>query len=186
MNQEIEGCNQIITDLMDFARVNPPSRSPTHLETVVDHTLSRMEVKGSVKVVKEFEPGLPQVSVDSEQIRRALANLIKNAEDAMPDGGGLTIAAKAADGFVELQVRDTGEGIAEANVPKLFDPLFTTKAKGIGMGLPIVRQVIERHKGTIGVTSKVGEGTTFTIRLPLDQDEGAQESGPEGKSHGQQ
>lgn len=171
MGEEVESSNQIITDLMDFARVNPPNLSPTTYETVVENTLSRIEINKNVNVIKAFEPAFRrQVLVDSEQLRRAFANLIKNADEAMPEGGTLTISARAADGFVELQFRDTGHGISEADLPKIFDPLFTTKPKGIGLGLAIVKQIIERHAGSISVTSKPGEGATFTIRLPVNKE----------------
>ena len=174
MDEDIESSNQIITDLMDFARVNPLQLTLTNIETIVDNVLSRMEIKENVKVNKQFEPDLPEVSVDSEQLRRALANLIKNADDAMPEGGELAFTATAPDGVVELQIRDTGEGISEQNLNKIFDPLFTTKTKGIGMGMPIVGEVIRKHNGTIEVASKPGEGTTFTIRLPKDLGNGVQ------------
>jgi len=87
----------------------------------------------------------------------------------MPKGGTLTISAKAADGFVELQFRDTGHGISDAELPKIFDPLFTTKPRSIGLGLAIVKQTIERHTGSVSLASKQGEGTTFTIRLALNK-----------------
>ena len=175
MNQEITSSNQIITDLMDFSRVNPPDVSPAKLESVVDNALSRLEVKENVRVTKHFTTDLPEVSVDGEQLRRAIANLIKNADDAMPEGGDLTISASAPNGFVELQVCDTCHGMSEEDLTKVFDPLFTTKAKGIGMGLAIVGEVIQKHNGTIGVTSTPGEGTTFTIKLPLDNGSGPQD-----------
>lgn len=175
MNQEIASSNQIITDLMDFSRVNPPDVSPANLESLVDSALSRLEVKENVRVIKKFSTDLPEVSVDGEQLRRAIANLIKNADDAMPEGGDLTISASAPNGFVELQICDTGHGIAEEELTKVFDPLFTTKAKGIGMGLAIVGEVIQKHNGTVGVTSKPGEGTTFTVKLPLENGPGPKE-----------
>ena len=167
MDEEIASSDQIITDLRDFSRVNPPSKSPSDLEALVDAALERTQLKESVNLAKDFEPGLPQVSVDGEQVRRVLANLIKNADEAMPEGGNLTFTGKSRDGAVELQVRDSGQGISEADLPKIFDPLFTTKAKGIGMGLAIVNQIVRRHEGTIDVNSKQGEGTTFTITLPV-------------------
>ena len=92
-------------------------------------------------------------------------NLINNAGDAMPEGGTLTISAAAAGKFVEVQFRDTGEGIAEENLDRVFDPLFTTKEKGTGMGLALVYRIIERHQGTLAVASKQGDGTTFTVKL---------------------
>ena len=182
MDAEIESSNQIITDLMDYSRVNPPSRAPTGLETVVDAALSRMQLSGNLTVKKEFQPNLPMVSVDSEQIRRVISNLIKNADDAMGDGGDLTINGRASDGFVELQIRDTGNGISDADVGKVFDPLFTTKAKGIGLGLAMVKETVEKHKGTIGVTSRPGEGTTFSIRLPVHTGNGVDGVG-DGEVH---
>ncbi|MBI2358457.1 MAG: two-component sensor histidine kinase, partial [Deltaproteobacteria bacterium] len=171
MDEEIEACNRIITDLMDFARVNPPKVSPTKLDSVLENALSRLELKQNVKVVKEFAPALPEVVVDSDQMRRAFANLIKNADEAMPEGGTLTISARSADGLGEVKIRDSGHGISEQDVAKIFDPLFTTKPRGIGMGLAIVKQIIERHKGSLGVSSRPGDGTVFTIRLPLHSEQ---------------
>ena len=168
MNEEITSSNQIITDLMDFSRVNPPETAPTDIESLVENALSRIEVKDSVRVKKNFTHDVPEVSVDKDQVRRAITNLIRNADDAMEDGGDLTISVAESNGYVELQVRDTGPGISEDKLAKVFDPLFSTKAKGIGMGLPIVGEVVHKHNGTIDVTSNPGEGTTFTIKLPLD------------------
>ena len=168
MNEEITSSNQIITDLMDFSRVNPPDTSPTDLEALVENAMSRMEVKDNVRVIKNFTSNLPEVPVDKDQVRRAITNLIRNADDAMEDGGDLTISVSESNGFVEVQIADTGPGIAEDKLDKVFDPLFTTKAKGIGMGLPIVGEVVHKHNGTIGVTSNPGEGTIFTIKLPLN------------------
>ncbi|MCH8011561.1 MAG: HAMP domain-containing protein [Candidatus Marinimicrobia bacterium] len=176
MDEEIETSNQVITDLMDFSRVNPPKLSPTKLEAVVDSALSRLEVKENVKVVLEFDPSFPEVAVDTEQLRRAFGNLIKNADEAMPEGGTLTITAKTVNGFVELQFRDTGQGISEADLPKVLDPLFTTKPKGVGLGLAIINSIIEMHQGSVEVNSKQGEGATFTIRLPLSNQQETQSS----------
>lgn len=185
MNEEITSSNQIITDLMDFSRVNPPETSPANLESLVEMALSRIEVKDNVRVIKNFTPDLPEVLLDKDQVRRAITNLIRNADDAMEDGGDLTISVTKSNGYVELQVRDTGHGIPEDKLTKVFDPLFTTKAKGIGMGLPIVGEVIHKHNGTVDVTSNPSEGTTFTIRLPLDNgpaNNGLTDNGPDNGS----
>ena len=146
MEEEIASSEQIIADLLDFARVKPPNLAPANLESVVDNALSRIQIKDSVNVVKDFAPDLPEVPLDEEQVRRAFDNLIRNADGAMPQGGDLSFTARADNGSVELQVRDVGEGISEADLPKIFDPLFTTKARGIGLGLTIVKDVIESHK----------------------------------------
>lgn len=185
MDEEIETSNRIITELMDFSRVNPPNLSPTTVDTVVDNALSRIQIKEDVKIVKDLEPGLPEVLADSEQLRRAFTNLFKNAEEAMPEGGTLTISAKAKDDHVELQFRDTGQGIPDTNLSTVFDPLFTTKPRGIGLGLAIVKQIIERHRGGLGVESKLGKGATFTIRLPLNVEQRPDSSQTWEKSHGQ-
>jgi signal transduction histidine kinase len=85
----------------------------------------------------------------------------------MPEGGKLTIDARKGDKFLEVAISDTGDGISEDVIGKIFDPLFTTRAKGIGLGLAVCKSIIERHGGAIGVESKVGEGATFTVKLPL-------------------
>lgn len=167
MDEEIKSSNQIITDLMDFARVNPPSQSPTSLKSLVDSALARIELHEDLTVNTNIPPGLAYVSVDTEQLRRALGNLISNAADAMPGGGTLSFDARTRNGFAELAISDTGDGIEEKDIGKIFDPLFTTKPRGIGMGLAIVGETIRKHNGSIFVTSKQGEGTTFTIRLPV-------------------
>ena len=171
MEEEVETSNEILMDLMEFARVNPPNRFPIRLQTVVDGALARTPMKENVKVETHFWPSLPQLLADGEQLRRVFGNLIKNADDAMPEGGTLTISGKTLDGFVELQFADTGEGISTPDLGRVMDPLFTTKAKGIGLGLSIVNMIVERHDGNLGVTSKEGEGTTITVRLPFDSDE---------------
>ncbi|MGB2828714.1 MAG: ATP-binding protein, partial [Dehalococcoidales bacterium] len=97
-----------------------------------------------------------------------LVNVINNAVQAMPEGGRLTISTRETNGFLELDVIDTGSGIADEAIGKIFEPLFTTKAKGIGLGLAVSKSIIDRHGGRIEAESVAGRGTTFTIRLPLE------------------
>jgi signal transduction histidine kinase len=87
----------------------------------------------------------------------------------MPEGGELTVGASEKDGFMEVKVRDTGHGMTEETIGKIFDPLYTMKAKGIGLGLAVCKSIVERHEGNIQVESKVGKGSTFTVRLPLNE-----------------
>ena len=126
-------------------------------------------MKAVINVITEFPTTTVSVWVDKDQIGRVLLNLIQNADSAMPGGGDLKIKAEVTDGFVHLEVKDTGHGIDKENLPNIFEPLFTTKAKGIGLGLglAIVNEFVKRHDGTINVTSEPDGGTTFTIRLPV-------------------
>jgi signal transduction histidine kinase len=99
-------------------------------------------------------------------MRLKLIHVITNAMQAMPEGGKLTISAKEKNGFLEMEIADTGIGIPPEIKDKIFEPLFTTKAKGIGLGLAVSKSIVDRHGGYIEVESKVGEGTTFNIKLP--------------------
>ena len=113
---------------------------------------------------------LRSIGIDPEQIQQVLINIITNAVQAMPEGGKLAIGAGEKGKFLEVEITDTGAGIPEEVRDEVFEPLFTTRAKGIGLGLAVCKSIIDRHGGEIEVKSKVGEGTTFNIKLPLGQD----------------
>ena len=168
--EEVEHSNAIISDLMSFARVGIPSLSATNLEQVVGNVLSTMEIRENVHVVKQFDPDLPEIMADPEQLYRVFINLANNAQDAMSDGGQLTISTREVDGYAEVVFQDTGVGISEEDFKKIFEPLFTTKTKGtgLGLGLAVSQQIVAKHGGTIQASSTPGEGTTFTVQLPLD------------------
>ena len=175
VEEEVEHSNRIISDLMAFARVNPPSLAPINLTTVVESAISEIQLEGSVNVVKTFEPDLPEVMADGEQLRRVFANLAKNGQEAMPEGGELIINGRKVNAYVEVTFTDTGVGISEEIMNKIFDPLFTTKSQGTGLGLSVCHQIVSKHGGTMDVLSVVGEGATFVVRLP---------SNPPGSSGG--
>jgi signal transduction histidine kinase len=166
IEDEVAHSNRIITDLMGFARISPPSLSPANLGETIQDMLSSIEVRDNVRIVKRFEPELPEVLADPEQLRRVFINLTMNAQEAMPDGGELTISTRMVNGFAEVAFSDTGIGIPDENLKKVFDPLFTTKPKGTGLGLAVCQEIVARHSGTIDVASKRGEGSTFMVRLP--------------------
>ena len=170
MDDEIEHSDQIMKDLLSFARVNALSLEPTSLEYVIEYSLSGMEINDGISIVKRYEPELPQVQADQVQLQRVFTNLAGNAQDAMPDGGELVISVKRVGGFVEVALRDTGIGIGDGDLKRVLDPLFTTKAKGTGLGLAICEEIVSNHGGTIDVTSKLGEGATFSLRLPVISD----------------
>jgi len=167
MDDEINTSNKIINDLLGFSRVGKPSVSPTQIEKVIEDALSRTSIPENIELSKKLDTELPQIEIDASQIHQVLVNMISNAVQAMPEGGKLTIAAREKESFLEVEIADTGCGIPEEAVDKIFDPLFTTRAKGIGLGLAVCKAIIDRHEGNIEVKSRVGKGTTFIIKLPL-------------------
>ncbi len=167
LEKEISASDKIITDLMDFSRVHKPDLTLVDVEKLVDQTLADVETPAGVRVVRTRAPELPLIMADSQQLQQAFRNLILNAYQAMPEGGTLYITTARAGEYLEISFQDTGMGIAPAYLEHIFEPLFTTKERGIGLGLTICQNIVEQHQGTIEVESLVGQGTTFTIRLPI-------------------
>ena len=114
---------------------------------------------------------LLQVHADVQQLQRVFLNLLINAQDAMPDGGVITVSTTKTNGFAEIAISDSGEGINPENIAKIFDPLFTTKSQGTGLGLAVCQQIVSKHGGAIEVESPPGEGATFKVKLPLSVSE---------------
>ena len=167
IDDEVNHSNKIITDLLTFTRISTPALFPTNLMQVVNNALSGIEVSQQVRISKQFDADLPDIPADAEQLQRVFANLAMNAQEAMPDGGELTITTRVAEGFAEVVFQDSGEGISEEALTNIFEPLYTTKIKGTGLGLAVCQQVVSKHGGTIKVASEIGEGTTFAVKLPL-------------------
>ena len=105
---------------------------------------------------------------DAERMRQVFQNLMQNAVQAMPDGGGLAVSSRLEKDRVAVEFKDAGTGIRSEDMPKLFEPLFSTKAKGTGLGLPISKEIVEKHGGSIEVESFPGKGSVFSVKLPLD------------------
>ncbi len=167
VDEEIDSSSKIISDLLSFSRVGKPATSMTRIESVIDDAIAHTPIQEGVELSKEIAADLPGVEIDTDQIRQVLINIMTNAVQAMPEGGNLTIGAQKKDNSLEIKVVDTGQGIPEENIGKIFDPLFTMKAKGIGLGLAVCKSIIDRHEGNIEVESGLGKGTTFNIKLPL-------------------
>jgi signal transduction histidine kinase len=167
VDDEISSSNKIINDLLNFSRVGKLAVSPAKIRKVMEDALSYLTVPENIEVINKLDANLPEVEIDADQVRQVFVNIATNAIQAMPEGGKLTIDARKGDKFLEVAISDTGDGISEDAIGKIFDPLFTTRAKGIGFGLAVCKSIIERHKGAIEVESKVGEGATFTVKLPL-------------------
>jgi PAS domain S-box-containing protein len=172
MLETIDKCvnysNKIVSDLLDYSRevnLDLTEQSPRKL---INESLSMMRISKKIKVHITLDESLV-FSVDSDKIKRVFINLIKNAVDAMPNGGALTIDGKKVDGYLEISFSDTGVGISEETLPKLFSPLFTTKAQGMGFGLAICKRLIEAHGGSIIVKAFKDKETTFTVKLPVER-----------------
>jgi signal transduction histidine kinase len=167
MDDEVNSSNKIISDLLGFSRMNKPAVSPTRIEKVIENALSQSPVPENIELIKRLDSNLPEIEIDPDQIKQVLVNTIINAVQAMPNGGKLTINSSRKDKLLEIEIADTGGGIPDETIGKIFDPLFTTKAKGIGLGLAVCKSIVDRHGGHIEVKSKVGKGTSFNIKLPL-------------------
>jgi len=167
IDEQVKYMNKIVSDLQDYASPVQPQLAENSLRHLIDNTISTITVPETVKVSVDVEKNFPNMKIDPALMRRVFTNLVTNALQAMPDGGQLTIKASKTDDAVAISFRDTGVGIAEENFDKLFMPLFTTKSKGQGFGLPVCKRLVEAHGGTITVKTKLGEGSTFTVKLPL-------------------
>jgi len=167
MDEEISSSNKIISDLLGFSRVGKPAVLPTRIEKVIEDALSRATIPENIELTKKLDSDLAEVEIDPDQIQQVLVNMITNAVQAMPDGGKLTVGARENGKLLDLEITDTGCGIPQESGDRIFEPLFTTRAKGIGLGLAVSKSIIDRHGGHIEVKSKVGKGTTFNIKLLL-------------------
>src|SRR5438309_1209160 len=158
IEREVEAANRIVAALLDFARFSVPSRVPSDLNAVVRTCVERETVPDTVTVAAPLAEDLPLVAVDPDHIGLALGNLIRNALQAMPDGGALTVETSWTAEDVLVGVADTGGGIAPEHLDKIFEPLFTTKTRGFGPGLALVKRLLEANGGQITVESAPGQG----------------------------
>lgn len=164
----------VITALSNFARMPVPTLLPTSIADCVREALEFNPPAAQVQVTVDVSPNLPPVLVDASQVRIVFANLVRNACEAMTQAGGhLTIRGQAADGTVAVSVSDTGTGIAAEQLGQIMEPLYSTKARGLGLGLAMARAILEKNKGSLRVSSVLGEGSTFTVRLQAAPTEGS-------------
>jgi len=165
MNREIHTANQIITDLLDFVRIKAPVRQEVDINQLVKETLSRSLAPEDITVITDLAEHIAPVSIDPVQVGQVFLNLTQNAVQAMGEGGALKISTRVRKGAKEVVFVDEGCGIPESNLGKIFEPLFTTRAKGIGLGLAVSKSLAEENGGTILVESEEGKGSRFTVRF---------------------
>jgi signal transduction histidine kinase len=155
----------VITALSNFARLPLPSLRPFAVDECLREVLELNPLPTDVVVGLDCPPDLPRVLADVDQLRIVFANLVRNAREAMPGGGRLSLKANLADGGVEVTVTDTGVGIPPDRLARVTEPLYSTKARGLGLGLAIVRAILEKNEGSLRVASAPGQGSKFTVRL---------------------
>jgi len=175
LNDSINYADKIIKDLQDFSSTKPSTLEKADINMIVKEALSIVKTPTNIEIRTELDY-LPQIRADKDQMKRVFLNLTTNAIQAMEKGGTLTVSTRKNEGFFEVSFKDTGVGISEESMKKIFTPFFTTRAKGMGMGLSICKKFIEMHGGSIHVESEVGKGTTFTVKLPISQDNGGEKT----------
>lgn len=167
LSEEVLRANKIITDLLDYSRTKRLNKLSVEIVPFINKVIPAVPMPENIKVLTDLESF--NVTMDPDKITQVLINLITNAKDAMAadKGGFIKISTRKTDSAYQILVEDNACGMSEETIEHLFEPLFTTKLKGIGLGLPIVKEIMDAHQGKILVTSKLGVGTTFTIELPL-------------------
>ena len=168
---ECHRLTEVANDFLRFARLRELDRRPVPLADAIGDMIDFFAptARAANIEIKTFLPSdLPMVSLDTDLFKQAMLNLLLNAEQAMPEGGAITVQARRTDGEVRLDLIDTGIGMSAETLAKCFRPFHTTKPGGNGLGLPTTRRIVEMHGGRITVQSEQGKGTQFTIWLPID------------------
>jgi len=170
--QEVNGLDRIATEFLEFSRVTPPEMRPVGIAALLSRLLQFMSAYlagQDVQVIQTMPDDLPELWLDRAQMEQVVKNIVINAVQAMPHGGTLTVAAHCLpeQDILNLDFTDTGVGISAAKIDKICTPFFTTKTKGTGLGLAIVRKIVETHGGRLVIRSTPGEGSTFTVQLPI-------------------
>lgn len=168
--EQIDRGNKVIQELLDFGRPSKPIVSPTDLNQLLESVLTftyPMLRQNKIELIKNFAPDLPFSYIDSDKVKQVFVNLILNAIQAMQGGGTLTISSMRHNEAIQIYFQDTGPGIADKDIPRIFDPFYTTKDDGAGLGLSISHQIIHMHGGKIMVSDTSPSGSTFAVTLPL-------------------
>jgi len=169
LEAEIHTSDKIITDLLEFSRTKSADREPTPARELIKRVLERYPAPEGVTVSLKVPASLPPLFVDPGHIEQVFGNLVVNACQAMPAGGRLSLSARRQKDMLAIAVSDTGTGISPENMARLFEPLFTTKTKGTGLGLAVCRRLVEANDGRIEARSELDKGTTFTVTLPIEE-----------------
>ena len=166
IERQIVICDNIIGELLEYTRAWIPRVSETSINSLISFTLSELSIPENINLEKQFDRSIPIIEADPGKIQQVIINVVQNAIQSMEKGGTLKIETINSGDSIIINVIDQGAGISEENLNRIFEPLFTTKARGVGLGLSIVKKIVEAHKGNISVKSKSQEGTLLRIELP--------------------
>jgi signal transduction histidine kinase len=169
ISHEVDRLNAVTEHYLRFVRLPRPALERLELNEVLAGLLDFLAPElaaAGLSVSRDLAKGLPPIRGDEARLRGACLNLLRNAREATPKGGSITVRTRPLEGCVELQIRDTGGGIPPGDLTRIFEPFYSTKERGTGLGLAFTQQVVEEHLGTIQCDSALGRGTCFTLRFP--------------------
>ncbi|MBW2040257.1 MAG: PAS domain-containing protein [Deltaproteobacteria bacterium] len=178
--KEIDRLNDLLRTFFSFVKPRRLNLAPCHIQDIIKEVkglLTKEAEKTGIMIKEVYANGLPPIPLDFNQMQQVFMNLFLNALHAMPVGGELVVEVSKRNsqkGWIQIKVKDTGKGIAPEHLPKIFDPFYTTKSKGLGLGLSITHKIVEGHGGKIAVESYLGKGSTFIIKLPMAMENGDQ------------
>lgn len=181
LRKDAQRLQDILENFLRFAKAQQLRKEPTDLNAVVEELQDFFEpqtLAQGISIRTFLDPDLPAMRLDGDLFRQALLNLLINARQALPEGGEILLRTRSERGENVLEVTDTGIGMPPEVLARVFDPFYSTRAGGSGLGLPTIRKIVEAHGGNIQVASEPGKGSQFTIRLPNDRS-GARETGPD-------
>ena len=174
LSKEVDRQEEILNDFLRLARLPDPNLRRGRISSLLNELLDFMEPETQqlrIEVVRDFHEDLPEINIDDGQIKQALLNIILNANQSMPVGGQLSVKASRTNNHISIDISDTGAGIPPDRIDKLFDLFYSTKKEGTGLGLAIAERIVKMHGGDIQVKSQEGQGTTFSIILPIQPHE---------------
>jgi signal transduction histidine kinase len=169
--EEASRLNNIITGFINFARPRNPVLSPCRIEEIIEKNITYLSMQlkeNGYSITKSYQNSLPEIQADANMLYQSFLNIFINAMQAMPNGGTITVGIRAEDGLVTIDFDDEGRGIHEDVLDKIWDPFFTTKEMGTGLGLGIVKNIIESHGGSIQILNREEGGARVTVELPVD------------------
>ncbi|MBI2525058.1 MAG: PAS domain-containing protein [Candidatus Rokubacteria bacterium] len=172
LRSELQHLDRIVENFLRFSKPLVPEFKPVEIAGLVERVLGLVAFEAAshgVAIESRLDPALTRILGDEGQLSQVFLNVMINALQAMPNGGALAVTTRRDGGWAEVSVRDTGPGIAEDVLPHVFDPYFTTRPSGVGLGLAIAHRIVQGHEGSIDVESQLGSGTTMIIRLPLSE-----------------